>query len=61
MNINDKKRLAAIMGVIQHIKANATAAPCPAYIPTIPTPWAASGRQTMMANRNLMQRRAIRR
>jgi len=56
---NKSKKLAAIMGVIAYLR---TKEPTPEpYIPNQPSIWTSYSRQTIMLNRNMVQRRVIKR
>lgn len=69
--MEDKRKLAAIAGVMAYIREEeeamclaATQGQAADHTPTSPAPpklWAASGRQAMMQNRNLMQVKAFHR
>lgn len=60
MNNNKKKKIAAILGVMQHIKDN-NSQQIIELKQNIPSAWSNYSRQLIMSNRNMLQRRIIRR
>ncbi len=57
-----KKKIAAVIGVMKYLaEEKALFSRRDVYVPTLPVPWAMAGRQTMMQNRALMQRRVLKR
>ncbi len=60
--MDNKKKLAAIIGVLNFLRAEKDKAEqSELYTPTLPITWASYGRGQIMANNQLMQRRVIRR
>ncbi|HNX00899.1 MAG TPA: hypothetical protein PLE74_02880 [Candidatus Cloacimonadota bacterium] len=60
--MDKKKEVAAISAVLSYLQSeSATAAGIATVAPTLPTYWALYGRQQIMANRDLVQRRVIKR
>jgi len=60
--MDKKKEVAAISAVLSYLQSeSSTAAGIPTVQPTLPTYWALYGRQNIMTNRDLVQRRVIKR
>jgi hypothetical protein len=61
--MDKKKQVAAIAAVMAYLESEMPAAGAEliSIPPTLPSPWAQYGRQLQMTNRDLMQRRVIKR
>jgi hypothetical protein len=60
--MDKKKEVAAISAVLTYLQSESdNAANIQTVQPTLPTYWALYGRQQIMANRDLIQRRVIKR
>ena len=62
MESSKKRKLAALIGIMRYLDAEKDdIKPIKQFMPTLPTLWACYGRQQIMSNNQLMQRRVFRR